>query len=328
MRVMPRVDSHDHVLVIGAGVIGLTTAITLAEAGVPTTVWAADPIEATTSYAAGASWGVHLLPMADPDARERVTGWSAVTLDVLRSLAQDPWTGVRVAAGIEACRRPTAAPDWGAVVGGLRECTPDELPPGYAVGWKHRLPIVDMPVYLDYLRRRLTAAGVTIEHHHVGSLHEAVTAARVVVNCAGVGARDLTGDASLVPVRGQVVIVANPGLTEFFADGPDDSADLTYFFPHGDMVLLGGTADVGDWSRTPDPAVAAAIIERCAAIDPRLRDAPVLGHRVGLRPGRPEPRLEAEAFGSARVVHNYGHGGSGVTLAWGCAAEAAALATV
>lgn len=315
-------------LVIGAGVIGLTTAITLAEAGVPTTVWAADPIEATTSYAAGASWGVHLLPMTDPDARERVTGWSAVTLNVLRSLAQDPSTGVRVAAGVEACRKPTAAPAWGPLVGGLRECTPDELPPGYAVGWKHRLPIVDMPVYLDYLGRRLTAAGATIERRRIGSLDEAVAAARVVVNCAGVGARELTGDASLVPVRGQVVIVANPGLTDFFADGPDDSADLTYFFPHGDTVLLGGTANAGDWSRAPDPAVATSIIERCAAIDPRLGGARVLGHRVGLRPGRPEPRLEADAFGSVRVVHNYGHGGSGVTLAWGCAAEAAALATV
>jgi D-amino-acid oxidase len=312
----------EDVLVVGAGVIGLTTAITFAESGVRTTIWAADDTEAITSYAAGASWGIHLL-----NPHGRVGQWSAATLDVLRTLASDPSTGVRITPGVEASRTPVDRPDWGAPVDGMRECTPDELPPGYVMGWHQRIPVVEMPVYLAYLRRRFEAAGGIVDRRRIGSLAETAGVAPIVVNCTGVGARDLTGDPNLVPIRGQVVIVANPGVTEFFADGPDDSADLTYYFPHGDTVLLGGTAAVGDWNRRPDPRVAAAIVERCAVIEPRLGTAEVIEHRVGLRPGRPEPRLEMTALdGDTRLIHNYGHGGSGVTLAWGCAAAVAALA--
>ena len=80
-------------------------------------------------------------------------------------------------------------------------------------------------------------------------------------------------------------------------------------------MILGGTATAGDDNIDPDPAVAAAIVERCARIEPRLLSARVIGHRVGLRPARPTVRLEREG----RIVHNYGHGGAGVTLSWGCA---------
>ncbi len=77
----------------------------------------------------------------------------------------------------------------------------------------------------------------------------------------------------------------------------------------------------------PDPATAAAIFERCAWLEPRLRDAAILEHKVGLRPGRPAVRLEAEQHSSGkRLIHNYGHGGAGVTLSWGCADEVVRLA--
>jgi D-amino-acid oxidase len=73
--------------------------------------------------------------------------------------------------------------------------------------------------------------------------------------------------------------------------------------------------------------VATRILRDCAAVEPRLNGARVVGHQVGLRPFRPQVRLEAEATGDGPlVVHNYGHGGAGITLSWGCAREAAALA--
>jgi D-amino-acid oxidase len=77
----------------------------------------------------------------------------------------------------------------------------------------------------------------------------------------------------------------------------------------------------------PDPAVTRGILERCIAAVPGLADAPVIGVEVGIRPGRPRVRLDREA-GPARtpVVHNYGHGGNGVMLSWGCADAATALA--
>jgi D-amino-acid oxidase len=77
----------------------------------------------------------------------------------------------------------------------------------------------------------------------------------------------------------------------------------------------------------PDPATADRLLAAAAAVEPRLAGVAVLEHRVGLRPGRPYVRLEAEVLADGRqVVHNYGHGGAGVSLSWGCAAEAARLA--
>jgi D-amino-acid oxidase len=159
----------------------------------------------------------------------------------------------------------------------------------------------------------------------VGSLAELAGLAPVVVNCSGVRARDLVPDHAVRPVRGQVVIVANPGIEEFFISRDDQPPWIVYMFPHGDTVLLGGTNEEGEWDEEPKPAIAERIVAGCAAIDPRLRDAKILGHRVGLRPYRPGVRLESEPFGavspsSGVLWHNYGHGGAGVSLSWGCAA--------
>jgi D-amino-acid oxidase len=85
-------------------------------------------------------------------------------------------------------------------------------------------------------------------------------------------------------------------------------------------VVLGGTQQEAATSLRPDQATAERIIADCVAVEPRLADAPILAHRVGLRPVRARVRLEAQAISGRRhLVHNYGHGGAGVTLSWGCA---------
>ncbi len=191
-------------------------------------------------------------------------------------------------------------------------------------------PVVSMPGYLDYLQRRLGRAGGGTPFPSIfSSLHDAARqhpSARVIVNCSGAGARDLVPDPDVTAVRGQVVVASNPGITEFFVGTGTAHDDLTYLFPHGDTVVLGGTEEAGNWSREPDPATAARILAACAAVRPELRGVTVLGHRVGLRPVRSAVRLEAEHAGGVTIVHNYGHGGAGVTLSWGCAQDAAQLA--
>ncbi len=312
------------VLVIGAGVSGLTTAICLAEAGGNVGVAAADPPQRTTSVAAGAVWGPHLVGMD-----ERVGRWGSVTLARLTELAADPAaTGIRLASGLAASSVPLAEPfDWVAMVDGVRPCDPAKLPAGYIAGWQLTVPIVSMPVYLGYLLARLERAGGKMREARFGSLPEAadMTGATTIVNCSGAGAARLVPDSEVVPVRGQVVVVANPGISEFFVGVGDDPGDSCYFFPHGDTVVLGGTEDHGNWNLQPDPVTAERILRRCASTEPRLAGALVTGHRVGLRPVRPSVRLEAESTGNGRrVVHNYGHGGAGVTLSWGCALDVAA----
>jgi len=305
-------------LVIGAGVSGLSTAICLAETGLQVRIWAAEPPQATTSVAAGAMRGPYLVEPFD-----RVRVWSRRTLEVLRELATDPETGVRLVPGVEASRTPVDRPEWGNQLDGFRMCDASELPEGFATGWRFTAPVVEMPVYLGYLERRLAIAGGSIELRRIASLTQASAVAPIVVNCTGIGARDLVPDSDLTPIRGQLVVVENPGITEFFAEDTGLSPDLLHFGPHGDTMILGGTAQPGEWSREPDPLTAAAIVARCADIEPRLRDAHVIGHRVGLRPTRPWVRVEEQIVNGARVIHNYGHGGAGVTLSWGCAAEVA-----
>jgi D-amino-acid oxidase len=231
---------------------------------------------------------------------------------MLRELAADPAAGVRLVTGVEAAPGPVGPPEWHDRLTGFEMVT--DLPHGFAVGWRFVAPVVAMPAYLDYLRARAMAAGVTVEERTVDRLD----LAPVVVNCAGIGARELVPDAHLTPVRGQVVIAENPGLTEWFVGM---SEPPVYFFPHGDTVVLGGTAQTGDATTAPDLGLAEAIRDRCAQVEPRLAGAPIVGHRVGLRPVRPTVRLERERVGDTEVIHNYGHGGAGITLSWGCAAE-------
>ncbi|WP_037657742.1 FAD-dependent oxidoreductase, partial [Streptomyces aurantiacus] len=307
------------VVVVGGGVIGLTTAVVLAERGRRVRLWTRDPAERTTSAVAGGLWWPYRI---EPEAL--VGEWSLETLAVYVELAADAQrTGVRMVEGVHAETALDGLGPWAARVPGLRAATGAE----YAgVGLWARLPLIDMPTHLAWLRQRLLAAGGTVERRAARSLDEALGEAPSVVNCAGLGARELVPDDAVRPVRGQLVLVENPGIRTWFTAADSASTATTYFLPQPGRLVLGGTADDGDWSLEPDPAVAAAIVERCARVRPEIGAARVLGHRVGLRPARPAVRLEHERRGGGRtLVHNYGHGGAGVTVAWGCARAAARL---
>lgn len=305
------------VIVIGAGVSGLTTGVCLAEAGLTVRVLAKDPPDKTTSAVAGASWGPYMVH--DP----RVLHWSNETRAVLEQIAAvDEAYGVRLVPGLEAAPYMMDPPTWAREVQGFRTCDAGELPAGYVSGWRYTIPLVDMPSYLAYLEQRLIRAGGSITLRRVDSFAEVAADARAIVNCAGLGARELVPDPAVVPVRGQLVVVDNPGrvVDWFFQDNPEGD-EMTYFLPHGDRVVLGGITKEGIEHTIPDLEVAAAIVERCAAIEPLLRDAKILEHRVGLRPTRPLVRVERADVDGIPIMHNYGHGGSGLTLSWGCARE-------
>ncbi|MCT2593581.1 FAD-binding oxidoreductase [Streptomyces sp. N2-109] len=291
------------VLIIGGGVIGLTTAVVLAEDGAQVRLWSRDAAADTTSAVAGGlCWPYRIEPA------EQAVDWSLRSFAAFAALAGDPaLTGVRRVAGrMDSGWAPEA---WTALTGS---------PPV--------TPLVDMPTYLRYLRQRLEKAGGRYEERAARSLREAAGEAPVIVNCTGLGARELVPDPAVRPVRGQVVIVDNPGIEEWYVAAGPSSAHPVYLLPQPYGLILGGTAEDGATDLVPAPATAEAIIARCVRVHPALADAAVLEHRVGLRPYRPAVRLETETLPDGGVcVHHYGHGGAGITVSWACAEDAARL---
>jgi D-amino-acid oxidase len=308
---------HADAVVVGCGVIGLTAAISLREAGLDAAIVTAELPQATTSGVAAAIWYPY---KAYPE--DRVLSWGSRTYEVFEELSSLSESGVLMREGAEICHHQVPDPWWAEAVPHIRRC---ELPPGYRDGHTFVAPVVEMPMYLSYLMDRFAASGGSVQRRTLSSLEEVAADARVVVNCAGLGARDLVDDTSMNPIRGQIVRVRNPGLDQFVLD-EENPEGITYIVPRSHDCILGGTADEGEWDLEPDLETATAILSRCTKLEPRLDGAEVLEHRSGLRPGRPEIRLETEHIGDGiPCVHNYGHGGSGITLSWGCAEETLAL---
>ena len=304
--------------VVGAGVVGLTCALELARAGRRVRVLADRPPAQTTSAVAAAIWFPYAAAPAD-----RVLAWGGATLRRFLELAADAETGVVVRGGVMCHRAEEPDLAWTTEVAGHRPAHADELPPAVPAGTWCALPVIDMDIYLRWLRAQVADAGVAIApDRRVRSLDE--LDAPTVVVAAGLGARELVGDDAVFAVRGQVVRVRNPGLDRWVIDD-DHPAGMTYVVPRASDVVLGGTADRGAEGVEPDPDVEAAILARARALVPALRDAPVVSRAVGLRPARSTVRLERVDAGGRAVVHCYGHGGAGVTLSWGCAAEVVAL---
>ncbi|GAA1939042.1 FAD-dependent oxidoreductase [Nocardioides hwasunensis] len=305
-------SSARRVIVVGAGVVGLTCAVRLLEAGHRVDVVARDlPLETTSAVAAALWYPYRALP------EDRVTAWSATSYAALEQLAADEASGVRMLTGTEVLADPQPDPWWRDAVPELDRET--SLPPGYADGWTFVSPVLDMPVHLRWLVARIEELGGTLTRMNLSALPDDGS---LVVNATGLGARHFGADPSVTPVRGQVVVLEQVGLERWTLDSGAGGGGPIYVVPRGSEIVVGGTDVEGEWSRTPDPAVADEILHRATALVPEIEGARVVRHKVGLRPARPSVRLERVG----EVIHCYGHGGAGVTMAWGCADDVADLA--
>jgi D-amino-acid oxidase len=311
------------VLVLGCGVSGLSTGIVLLRQRHRVTIWAREVPPHTTSNIAAAVWYPY---RAYPI--ERVLEWGADAYGTFRDLLSKPGSGVILANVLDLQPAPQAEdPWWAGSVAGFRHARPDELPAGYGDGFVFDAPVIDTSVYMSYLRTRFEAeGGVILEGRTVSDLSEAFAICNVVVNCTGLGARELVHDPTLTASRGQVVRVRHHGFRRVMLDenGPNQ---LAYIVPRINDTILGGTAIDDEESTTIDGDETAAIVRRCARLAPEfasLTADDILDVKVGLRPVRSEVRLEVESPTPGRwLASNYGHGGAGITLSWGCATEIA-----
>ncbi len=316
------------VCVVGAGVIGLTCAVRLARAGHSVHMMTARPASESVSAVAAAMWFPY---RAFP--QERVLAWSMASLGTFVALADDSETGVAMRYGTELHRHEKPDLWWAEQLTDVTLLGSDELPgviapnPEILGGLRARLPIIVMSRYLSWLEKQCAELGVSVSRATFGSVTDVDPTADAVVLAVGMGAEKLCGDHDVTPIRGQVVRLANPGLTDWLLD-EDDPSQFCYVIPRNEDVVCGGTAEVGQSSLEPDIATEAAILVRARRLVPALVDTHILSRAVGLRPGRREVRLERCDHldqSSRPVVACYGHGGAGVTMSWGCADEVVTL---
>ncbi|XP_026935584.1 D-aspartate oxidase isoform X2 [Sagmatias obliquidens] len=316
---------------VGAGVMGLSTAVCISKL-VPrcsiTVISEQFTPETTSDVAAGM-----LIPPVYPDTPiHKQKQWFKETFDHLFAIANSAEAedaGVLLVSGWQIFRSiPTEeVPFWADVVLGFRKMTENELKkfPQHVFGQAFTTLKCEGPVYLPWLEKRLKGSGGLILTRRIEDLWELHPSFDIVVNCSGLGSRQLAGDPKIFPVRGQVLKVQAPWVKHFIRDG----SGLTYIYPGISNVTLGGTRQKGDWNLSPDAEISKGILSRCCALEPSLHGACDIREKVGLRPTRPGVRLEKEllAQGSRRlpVVHHYGHGSGGIAMHWGTALEAARL---
>jgi len=315
------------VAIVGAGVSGLTCAVVFAERGYRAAIFAAETGRRTTSAAAAAIWYPY-----DAEPAAAVIAWALETYKVLVDLGAEPQSGVSMLELRSFSRTgEIQIPNWAIPLGARRLVRSSEVetsltvfPSAFTSGFAITVPLMDTTRYLDYLRERLTNAGGSI-HGNVRfeKLEDIDREFALVINCSGIGAKTLVPDVDLEPHRGQVAIV--PKIDISCAIVCDD-APLMYAIPRSNDCVFGGTNEVSS-NRDVDPTSTSRIVAECSRVL-NLDKPRVLAERVGLRPFRRSGvRVEGDRLRDGRtVIHNYGHGGSGFTLSWGCAREVFKLA--
>ncbi len=311
-----------NITIIGCGVSGLSSAVRLIEAGFHVRIIARDIPPNTTSNAAGAIWyPFKCFP------KEKALDWSRKTLDTFYQMMPNPKTGVHPVTFTEYFPEKVPDPWWKQAVREFRRAEPKELPDLYRDAYIFEVPFIDVPIYLPWLLNKFESDGGTIIESEISDLSEIESQADLIVNCSGLGARQVVGDDLVYPIRGQSLRVKAKSSGRHLLDqtGP---LTLSYVFPRKNDYVLGGTDEVNVYHTDEDPATTEQILRKAKQLDPTLECQEILESLIGLRPARQEVRVELEnCSGRCPVIHNYGHGGAGYTLSWGCADEVATLAS-
>lgn len=285
----------------------------------------------TTGDVAGGMWG----PFSTADTpSDIINEWSRITWDKMYSWHQSSeaseW-GVSLSSGACLGNMATPTPSWSDIPLQYTTLSPSQAAkysPQFTSGCAFTTLFAEPCLFLPKMMQEITRRGGVFVQKRLQSLGEVAADSDIIINCSGLGARSLVGDKDVIPARGQLVRVHAPWIKTFMCDERPET--FAYVLPNINTVSLGGTFDMDNWSTEADPSITDTILARARKLVPSLQKAEVVSVTVGLRPFRKQgPRVQLEEMTfqetTVQVIHNYGHGGSGITMMWGCAMEVVQL---
>ena len=175
----------------------------------------------------------------------------------------------------------------------------DEIAPDYTFGWEIEAPVIEMHIYMPWLMERFESLGGDLRITKVGSLEE--LPGDLVVNCCGLGGKELCQDDDLEPVRGQIVYIEqDPGFGRF-----DQRPESLIYNSQTGCDCSGWNSAKGDWDETIREEGKNTYLANVVTLA-RAGRVENCGSGSGLRPSRKLVRLEIEKLASGKsVIHNY-----------------------
>jgi D-amino-acid oxidase len=305
------------IAIIGAGISGLSCAYFLSEKSYGITVFAKDFSPDITSNRAAAFWFPYHIRND-----KRGISWGRRTYVFYEELSKDAGTGISMKQLIKVLREGVVEeePIWIDFMppGACTIIPQDELKPGIFKAYNVLVPLIETQLFLPYLQNILAERNVAFEQKVINSFNE-LSSFDIIINCSALGARELCNDKTVIPVRGQVALIETDTSRPVYLDNEMP----LYIVPRKDAMIVGGTYEENVFEERTEPAAIERILNTAYKAFPELKQCKVIGSWAGLRPYRNEIRVEHET--GTNIIHNYGHGGSGFTLAFGCAEEVVRL---
>lgn len=297
--------------VIGAGISGLSTAFVLNEAGHTITILAKDFSANIVSYKAAAFWFPYHIRND-----KRAIEWCKQSYTFFKRHSADTATGISMIPLLKVAKKGENDPEeWLDFMpeNSYTLLPENELPYGYAIGYKAIVPLIETQIFLPWLSKQLKNLGVQFIEKEVNDLNTISHQFDIIINCTALGSKVLCNDETIIPVRGQVALLQTQILDYIFLDNQSP----TYVVPRKDATIIGGTYEENIHDAITEEKTLEMLVDKASSILPALQNKKRIGDWAGLRPFRPMVRLEQEG----KIIHNYGHGGSGYTLSFGCARE-------
>ncbi|KAJ5232955.1 hypothetical protein N7468_005911 [Penicillium chermesinum] len=308
--------------IIGSGVIGLLSALTLVDAGYKVTIVARDlPGDENQDWAS--PWaGAGILPSPDVGGESLQTE----SFKYFWALAhRDPTSGVQVIKTTEYYddRDDDSTIWYKHIVPRYRKIPPSKLLDGAQLGIEYTSMSINPTAFLPWIKKELEAKGVVFIRKTLTSIDEAkgITRAQIIVHASGLGAFQLANDKAVEAVRGQTMLVD----TDFDELQMNQGSHFTYVIPRmfTQGAIIGGVSQPGAQGREVDVRLRSDILNRVRKLTKGKLDQVSLEKDlqrdiVAFRPGRKGGyRLEVEG----NTVHAYGFGGLGYTLSYGVAGK-------